>query len=140
VAIVSGMSRSSRNGVVIKTGDVLEKLATAKTAAFDKTGTITSGRLSVDKVVALKGFDKKALLELAASSEQSSNHILARSLVSYAHDHGIDLDTPEELQEETGRGIRARINGHEVMVGKLRYVAPGHEMQALKETAVYVSV
>ena len=48
VAIVSGMSRSSRNGIVIKTGDVLEKLATAKTAAFDKTGTITSGKLTVD--------------------------------------------------------------------------------------------
>lgn len=140
VAIVSGMSRSSRNGIVIKTGSVLEKLATARTAAFDKTGTITSGRLSVDKVVALEGFDEMKLLELAASSEQSSNHILARSLVSYAQEQDIDLDTPEKLQEETGKGIRAEINGHEVMVGKLRYVAPDHKMQALPETAIYISV
>ena len=71
VAIVSGMSRSSRNGIVIKTGDVLEKLATAKTAAFDKTGTITSGKLTVDSVVALDGIDKNKLLELAASSDQA---------------------------------------------------------------------
>ena len=140
VAIVSGMSRSSRNGIVIKTGDVLEKLATAKTAAFDKTGTITSGKLTVDSVVALDGIDKNKLLELAASSEQASNHILARSLVSYANEQGIDLDPPEELQEETGKGIKAQINGHKVMVGKLEYVAPTDKMEALPETAIYVSV
>ena len=140
VAIVSGMSRSSRNGIVIKTGDVLEKLATAKTAAFDKTGTITSGKLTVDSVVALDGIDKNKLLELAASSEQASNHILARSLVSYANEQGIDLDSPEELQEETGKGIKAQINGHKVMVGKLKYVAPTDKMESLPETAIYVSV
>ena len=140
VAIVSGMSRSSRNGIVIKTGDVLEKLATAKTAAFDKTGTITSGKLTVDSVVALDGIDKNKLIELAASSEQASNHILARSLVSYANEQGIDLDSPEELQEETGNGIKAQINGHKVMVGKLEYVAPTDKMKSLPETAVYVSV
>lgn len=61
VALVSGMSRSSRNGIVVKTGSVLEKMATAKTAAFDKTGTITSGRLFVDQIKSVAGTTKEEL-------------------------------------------------------------------------------
>ncbi|MCE2138195.1 heavy metal translocating P-type ATPase, partial [Streptococcus thermophilus] len=66
VALVSGMSRTSRNGIVVKTGDMLEKLSTAKSAAFDKTGTITSGQLTVNQIVPQPGFTAEQILHLAA--------------------------------------------------------------------------
>ena len=89
VAMVSGMSRASRNGIVVKTGSVLEKLAVAKTGAFDKTGTITSGQLTVDKILPTGKIDSAQLLHYAASAEQQSSHILARSLLSYATAYNI---------------------------------------------------
>lgn len=124
VAMVSGMSRASRNGIVVKTGDVLEKLARAKTGAFDKTGTITSGQLSVDKVVTLAGVKEEDLLAMMAGVETESNHILARSIVAYADDHGIDGVATDSLSEVTGKGVSAMVAGQKVLVGKLSFVAP----------------
>ena len=124
VAMVSGMSRASRNGIVVKTGSVLEKLAGARTGAFDKTGTIT----------------KERLLHLAASAEQDSSHILARSLLAYANQHSISLAAATGLTEETGRGITAMIEDHQVKVGKRQFVAPQNQQAALNTTAIYVSV
>lgn len=140
VALVSGMSRSSRNGIVVKTGDVIEKLATAKTAAFDKTGTITDGQLTVSQIVAFEGHSETELLELAASTEQESSHILARSLVKYALSQNIDLDPNDSLEEVTGNGIKAQIKGKLVKVGKLKFVAPESSIEELEQTTSYVSV
>ena len=140
VALVSGMSRSSRNGIVVKTGDVLEKLATAKSAAFDKTGTITDGHLTVNEVVALNGHDHKELLKLAASSEQASTHILARSLVKYAIEQNIELLPSKSLTEVTGNGVKALIGTHCVKVGKLNFVLPENNLTAIKQTTSYVAI
>jgi len=82
IALISGMSRASRNGIIIKNGTTIEKLAGAKAIAFDKTGTITNGQLTLDQVVPQNGFTEASLLQLAASAEQESSHILARSLVA----------------------------------------------------------
>ena len=105
VAMVSGMSRASRNGIVVKTGSVLEKLAVAKTGAFDKTGTITSGQLTVDKILPTGKIDSTQLLHYAASAEQQSSHILARSLLSYATAYNVSLPPVDQLTEITGKGI-----------------------------------
>lgn len=140
VALVSGMSRSSRNGIVVKTGDVIEKLATAKTAAFDKTGTITDGQLTVSQVVALDGHDQTEMLVLAASTEQASSHILARSLVKYAVEQNIPLTGSDSLEEVTGNGIKAQINGQTVKVGKLDFVAANSDLTELEQTTSYISV
>lgn len=140
VAMVSGMSRASRNGIVVKTGDVLEKLARAKTGAFDKTGTITSGQLSVDKVVTLAGVKKEDLLAMMAGVETESNHILARSIVAYADDHGIDGVATDSLSEVTGKGVSAMVAGQKVLVGKLSFVAPDSKIDKPQQTAIYLSV
>ena len=140
VAMVSGMSRASRNGIVVKTGDVLEKLATAKTGAFDKTGTITSGQLTVQDVVTTSSMKVEELLQLAASAEQESSHILARSLVAYTDNQNIDLAPVSSLEEKTGKGIEATINHKNVKVGKLKFIAPNSEMKPLATTTIYVSV
>lgn len=140
VAMVSGMSRASRNGIVVKTGSVLEKLAGARTGAFDKTGTITNGHLTVAQVIPAVEVTTERLLHLAASAEQNSSHILARSLLKYATDNEISLAPVANLSEETGRGITATIEESQVKVGKLNFAAPKETMVALKTTAIYVSV
>lgn len=140
VAMVSGMSRASRNGVVVKTGSVLEKLADTKTGAFDKTGTITNGHLTVAQVLPAGEVMPERLLHLTASAEQNSSHILARSLIKYAQEQQISLAPVADLNEVTGRGITATIEGHLIKAGKLRFVAPKTNQAALTTTAIYVSV
>lgn len=140
VALVSGMSRSSRNGIVVKTGSVLEKMATAKTAAFDKTGTITSGRLFVDQIKPVAGTTKEELLSYAASAEQSSGHILARSLLNYAVKHDVNLLEVQQLSEVTGNGVTAQISGQTVKVGKASFVAPTAKITETTQTCVYISL
>ncbi len=140
VAMVSGMSRASRNGIVVKTGSVLEKLAGAQTGAFDKTGTITNGHLTVAQILPAGTITKERLLHLAASAEQDSSHILARSLLAYASQHNISLAAVSGLTEETGKGITAMIEDHQVKVGKRQFVASQNQQAALDTTAIYVSV
>ena len=139
-ALVSGMSRSSRNGIVVKTGSVLEKMATAKTAAFDKTGTITSGRLFVDQIKPVAGTTKEELLSYAASAEQSSGHILARSLLNYAVKHDVNLLEVQQLSEVTGNGVTAQIAGQTIKVGKASFVAPTAQVAETTQTCVYISL
>ncbi|RRK10706.1 cadmium-translocating P-type ATPase [Lactiplantibacillus garii] len=138
VALVSGMSRTSRNGIVVKTGDMLEKMSTAKSAAFDKTGTITSGQLTVNQIVPQAAFTAEQIIHLAASAEQNSSHILARSLVKYASDTALSPAT--DLEEVTGNGVTATIDDDVVKVGKLKFVAPDTTHQPLAQTAIYVAI
>lgn len=121
VAFVSGMGRSSRNGIVVKTGDSIEKLATAKTIAFNKTGTLTQGNLTVDQVKLTDGVNADQLLQLAASVEQNSGHVIAQSITNYALDHQVTLLPTSEVKEVTGNGSQAMVNGQLVKVGKLAF-------------------
>ncbi|MBD5069136.1 MAG: cadmium-translocating P-type ATPase [Lactobacillus sp.] len=139
VAFVSGMSRSSRNGIVVKTGSVLEKMATAKTAAFDKTGTITSGQLFVDQLLPVKGVSKDKLLIYAASAESSSSHILARSLLNYVTKQQLELLPVTDLSEVTGNGVLATVASHTVKVGKASFISPKLS-QNNAQTSVFVAV
>ncbi|ALS01171.1 cobalt ABC transporter ATP-binding protein [Enterococcus silesiacus] len=138
IALVAGMSRSSRNGIVVKTGTTLEKMASAKSIAFDKTGTITKGELSVDKIVPANGFSADQLELLAASAEQESSHILARSLVAH-FSSAQSLKNVSELEEITGSGVKATIEGKVVRVGKPAFVSPKKIEDTVDQTAVYVS-
>ncbi|MCT7790729.1 MAG: heavy metal translocating P-type ATPase, partial [Lactobacillus crispatus] len=139
VALVSGMSSMSAHHIIVKSGPTLEKLARAKTFAFDKTGTLTENQLIVDQVVAADdSVDQKELQSLAASVEQQSSHVIASSLVK-ATDK--DLIHPvTNLKETTAQGVEGDVDGKHVKVGKLSFVAPGHEKLNVTSTAVYVSV
>lgn len=140
IAFVSGMSRSSADGVVIKTGDIIEKLADAQSAAFDKTGTLTKGSLSVSAIVPSDNVDPQKLLQYAASAEQNSGHILARSIVERAQADGLTLLNPTAMQEVTAKGVIATIAGQKVKVGKLHFVTNAPAVTAVAKTASYVSV
>ncbi|WP_251576363.1 heavy metal translocating P-type ATPase [Limosilactobacillus agrestimuris] len=142
IAMISGMSRASRNGIVVKTGTVLEKLANAKTGAFDKTGTITNGQLEVGQVIVAPHakFTSEEVLKLAASAESESSHILARSLINYAKKQSIKLSPVKELQELTGKGITASVDDHQLKIGKLTFVDPAGKQELLPYTAVYIAI
>ncbi|WP_022797187.1 heavy metal translocating P-type ATPase [Bavariicoccus seileri] len=140
VALVAGMSRSSRHGIVVKTGMTIEKLAKAQTIAFDKTGTITAGRLFVDRVeIADSAYDRHTVIQLAASAEQASTHILSRSLIADAKKEKIKLLPSEDLEEVTGQGIKATVDGKSVKVGKAGFAHTESHLSS-DETAVFVSV
>ena len=139
VAMVSGMSRASRNGIVVKTGDVLEKLSTAKTVAFDKTGTLTNGHLMVAEILPHQEVSQTELLQIAASVETISSHVLARSLVTYAIDKGLEMLSVSDAQEITANGVQALIQGKLVKVGKRKFVTGDSLIPSQTHTAIYVS-
>ena len=119
VAIVSGLSRASRAGVIIRGGGALENLGHATTLVMDKTGTLTMGRPVVVDVIAAPGGDATEVLRLSASVDQLSPHVLAEAIVTEALARGIELSLPADVLEEPGRGVTATIDERRVTVGKL---------------------
>ncbi len=138
IALVAGMSCSSRNGIIVKTGTTLEKMAETQSVAFDKTGTITKGALSVAEIVPESGISKEELLALTASAEQESSHILARSLLAYK-DTPKKLKEVSDLAEVTGSGVKAIIEGKEIRVGKPAFVSPQKIEKIVDQTTIYIS-
>lgn len=136
IALISGMSRASRNGIIVKTGTTLEKLAQVKTFAFDKTGTITQGRLVVDQVVPVTALPAEKLLQLAASTEQHSGHVLAQSLVAATTE---PLLPATAVNETTAQGVAAMVDGQKVRVGKSGFVTD-EAVEKSNQTAVYISI
>ncbi len=147
IALISGMSRASKYGIIIKTGSALEKLAEAKVIAFDKTGTLTRGEPTIDTVSSFGSFNEEEVLRLAASLEQNSDHVLARAIVTGARDKQIKLSKTKHTQETPGRGLKAMLQGKEILVGRLSFIeAHGVKLPAkfkpdsIKQTPVYVAV
>lgn len=122
VAFIGGMSRAARNGIIVKGGGVLEKLATAKIAVFDKTGTLTYGTPALAVVRPQPGFSEDDLIAAVASAEQYSSHVLAAAFIAAARARGLPLMDAEWAHEEATNGIRARIGGREVVVGKYAFI------------------
>ncbi len=122
IAIVSGMSRAARAGVIVKTGAGLEKLAAAQTIAFDKTGTLTLGTPSVISVKTYGKFKKDDVISYAAAVEAGSNHILARAVTTYAEKHNAKVPKAKNSKETSGGGLTATVQGKIVRVGTARYL------------------
>ncbi len=119
VAIVSGLSRASRIGVLVRGGGPLETLGRATTLVLDKTGTLTSGRPRGTDVVTAPGWDLDEVLRLAASADQLSPHVLAAAIVEEARQRGLTLSMPTGAEEEAGTGVAAMVDGRRVHVGNL---------------------
>lgn len=125
VAIVSGISRAARRGVVVKGGQALEGLAQARRLLMDKTGTLTAGIPAVVGVEADGSADPEGLLGYAASLDQVSAHVFASAIVRAAHDRGLPLTIPTAAQEVAGRGIEGQVEGARVRVGTASWAFPG---------------
>ena len=113
----SGIGCASHNGILVKGSNHLEALARAEIAAFDKTGTLTRGEFSVSEVLASDGFSREAVIELAAYGEAHSDHPLARSICK-AFSGEIDRNRLSDVQELSGHGVRATLDGKELIVGR----------------------
>lgn len=114
IAIVSGITRNARNGILIKGGVFLELLGKIDTLAFDKTGTLTKGEPHVEQVIT---YEEELFLIVAASIEKSSSHPLAKAIMKYVEERGISSVDAVDIETLSGQGITACINGKQYYVG-----------------------
>ena len=125
VAIVAGISRAAKRGIIVKGGGALETLARARTLVFDKTGTLTSGTPHVSSVVSLGSIGEAELARLAASLDQVSPHVFASAVVAAARERDPRLEFPDSVREHPGSGISGVVGGRRIALGKLGWVAGG---------------
>ncbi|WP_255564104.1 heavy metal translocating P-type ATPase [Mameliella sp. CS4] len=147
VSIMVGTGRAAELGILFRKGEALQRLDGAKVIAFDKTGTLTEGRPALVRSETAPGFDAETVLRLAAGAEQGSEHPIARALEQAAG----ATPAPEEVEAIPGHGLRARVEGHAVLVGNARLMAREtvditplsdvlHQMERAAQTPVLVSV
>ena len=118
VSLVTAIGRGAQAGVLIKDAAALERLAGANTLLIDKTGTLTEGRPRVVALAPADGFSEADLLTLAAAAESSSEHPLARAIVAAAREGGLALPPVSDFSATPGFGVRAKVGGREVVVGR----------------------
>jgi heavy metal translocating P-type ATPase len=123
VAIVSGLSRAAKQGILIKGGQALETLARVRSLVIDKTGTLTHGRARVVSIDVASGQSADELLRIAASLDQASKHMIAQAIVEEAQKKGLKLAVPGDVVETAGEGLEGRVEGHHVVVGGYRFVS-----------------
>ncbi|MDQ0664100.1 heavy metal translocating P-type ATPase [Arthrobacter ulcerisalmonis] len=149
VAFLAGTSQAAHKGIIIKNTRTLEQLAKAKTAVFDKTGTLTSGRPVLDGIQVASGAGEalgaQRILQLAASAEQYSSHVLAASVIEAARAANLGLLPVQQATESATHGVEAVCDGQRVVVGKaglVRSSSTGFREAVLRsgQLAVYVAV
>lgn len=147
VAFLGGMSRAAKHGLIVKGGGTLEQLARVKSAAFDKTGTLTSGHPALTRMVVAKGFDEDRLLQLAASAEVYSSHVLAAAIVQTARERGLPILAMSDANEYATNGVETELDGGAgaVRVGKPAWVAEtASDLERVSldagELAIYVAL
>jgi heavy metal translocating P-type ATPase len=147
IALISGMSRASKYGIIVKTGSALERLAEAETIAFDKTGTLTMGRPSVDTVTTYKSFTKNDVLGYAASLEQSSNHVLSHAILEAAAKRKVSFTKAKHVSEAAGHGLKAVVKNRPVLVGHYAFMQDNDvemptafKQASIKQTAAFVAI
>ncbi len=139
IAIISGMSKSAHRGVIIKDGGSLETLARVKTFVFDKTGTVTIGTPTVERIEAFD-IGEDVVLATAASLDQLSTHVLARALTSYAEKNHTKLMYPQNFSEQFGDGVIGDVAGKRYAFGKLSFVTAFTKTVDAKVTAFHTEI
>ena len=117
-ALLVGTGRGSQLGILIKGPQVLERTRRIDTIVLDKTGTVTTGHMSVTDVIAVPGIDRDRMLDLAASAEDGSEHPLARAVVEHARHTGATLFAAESFEAHAGAGVTAVVDGHALTIGR----------------------
>ncbi|WP_246022789.1 heavy metal translocating P-type ATPase [Cognatilysobacter terrigena] len=119
-AVLSGVARAARGGVLIKGGGPLENLGSLSAIAFDKTGTLTEGKPRITDVVPVEGVEEAELLRVAVAVESLSDHPLARAIAADGRERlqGAELAQASDLENLIGRGVRATLDGETVLIGK----------------------
>ncbi|MBP1649909.1 MAG: ATPase [Bacteroidetes bacterium] len=141
-AVLSGVARAARAGILIKGGRPLEDLGTLKAIAFDKTGTLTAGKPTLTGIIPAAGITKEELLEMVVAVESLSDHPLAKAIVADAQLKNVK--PAENLSSVTGKGIKAQWQGHDIVIGnKALVIGVSEEVLALldeKSTAGHTAM
>ncbi|MGW1326713.1 heavy metal translocating P-type ATPase [Streptomyces antibioticus] len=131
-ALMVGTGRGAQLGILIKGPEVLESTRRVDTVVLDKTGTVTTGRMTLQTVYAAEGTDERELLRLAGALEHASEHPVAQAVAAAAGENG-PLPAAEHFENVPGRGVRGRVEGHEVAVGRLFDSLPAELARARDE-------
>ncbi len=123
LAIVRGAGEAARRGILMRTGEAFQTLRSVRVAVLDKTGTLTLGRPRVQLVEPTPGVAEEELLALAAAAEFPSEHPLARAIVAAAREPGLPIHEASEFSSVAGLGVKAKVLGREVMVGRTGFLA-----------------
>ncbi|MDD4493700.1 MAG: cation-translocating P-type ATPase [Eubacteriales bacterium] len=122
-AIMAAIGQAAKHGVIIKSGEALERMGKADTIAFDKTGTLTYGKLKVCDIISFtEEPDENELVALVASAEACSEHPLGKAIVAHAKGKDIDLTQAEGFRMEAGKGIYANVSGQNLFCGSEKYL------------------
>jgi Cu2+-exporting ATPase len=121
-AFLGALNHTTRHGILVRSGRTLEQLAEVDTVVFDKTGTLTQGIITVVGITTVNGASEERVLQLAAAVEQRLNHPVAEAIVDYARQRGVTVPSRGEWFYEVGLGVRAQIEGQEVLVGSGRFL------------------
>ena len=121
-AIMAAIGQATKHGVIIKSGEALEKMGKVDTIAFDKTGTLTYGKLQVSDIIPFAGLSENDLLTLTAAAESRSEHPLGKAITEKAFTDGITLPQIADFRMEAGKGISARIDGTQYFFGNEKYI------------------
>ena len=144
IAMISGMSRAARHGIIMKSGGVLEQLAKVKSAAFDKTGTLTENQLKVDHVQTAANREANEVLQIAASVGSFSSHMTAVAMVEHARQLGLKILPVESPEEFAGKGIAAQLDGRKIITGRRNMLVengvPEGSIPPVAHTATFVAV
>ncbi|MEU0406832.1 heavy metal translocating P-type ATPase [Streptomyces griseorubiginosus] len=132
-ALMVGTGRGAQLGILIKGPEVLESTRRVDTVVLDKTGTVTTGRMTLQEVHVAEGADEKQVLRLAGAVEHASEHPVARAVALGAEEQAGPLPEAESFENVPGKGVRGRVEGREVAVGRLFDVLPVELARAKEE-------
>ncbi len=122
-AIMAAIGHGTKHGVVIKSGEALEKMGKVDTITFDKTGTLTYGKLTVSDIIPIENsIDESELLKTVASAESKSEHPLGKAIVSFAKQKGIEIIESTEFKMNAGKGIFAKLNNKDILCGNENFL------------------
>ena len=122
-AVMAAIGQATKHGVIIKSGEALEKMGKVDTITFDKTGTLTYGKLQVSDIISFDGkMDSNAILRMAASGEAKSEHPLGKAIVNEAINKKIDVISSSDFKMTTGKGIMAVVAGRKMLCGNERFL------------------
>jgi Zn2+/Cd2+-exporting ATPase len=132
-AVLAAIAWSARHGILFRGGAAVEKLAGVTTVALDKTGTLTTGELRVEKVESVPPGREREVAEMAYSLESLSTHPLARAITRYGKQQGLRAIDLEKFESVTGQGLRARREGRECLLGRRDWLAGGEHATLIEK-------